>query len=112
MAALVVDLCRIIKGCICVASRATVAVAVAAIIAFLAIIQQAEACEGCGCRGGPGYRGPNGRCVSWAQIGRICGSPPTSRCVAEGPNAGADEAARQGQTIQRLKDAAGKAGGE
>ncbi len=27
----------------------------------------AYACEGCSCRGGPGYRLPNGNCVSWAQ---------------------------------------------
>lgn len=47
----------------------------------------------CGARGGPGFRGPDGKCVSWATIGRVCGSPPTQRCTAEGTNAGADEAA-------------------
>jgi PLD-like domain len=26
------------------------------------------ACTGCGCRGGPGYRGPDGKCVGWQNI--------------------------------------------
>jgi hypothetical protein len=59
-------------------------------------IAAAQVCDRCGCRGGPGYRGPNGRCVGWADIGRTCGSPPTTRCKPEGPNAGADEAAKHG----------------
>lgn len=42
----------------------------------------ALACEGCGCRGGPGYRGPDGRCVGWARLNKICGNPPT-RCAYE-----------------------------
>jgi len=32
----------------------------------------------CGDRGGPGYRGPRGRCVGWADIGKTCGNPPGS----------------------------------
>ena len=43
--------------------------------------------------GGPGYRGPDGKCVSWGNIGRVCGSPPTMLCTAEDPNAGAADAA-------------------
>src|SRR5262245_6259977 len=35
----------------------------------------------CGERGGPGYRGPNGKCVGWEAIGRVCGSPPTTHCT-------------------------------
>lgn len=42
-------------------------------------------CEGCGCKGGPGYRAPNGRCVGWKQLNKVCGTPPTIRCTAEGP---------------------------
>ena len=57
---------------------------------------EAHACSGCGCRGGPGYRGPNGRCVGWSDIGRTCGDPPSTRCAPEGPNAGAEEAAKLG----------------
>jgi hypothetical protein len=40
-------------------------------------------CVGCGCKGGPGFRGPNGRCVSYKQLDAMCGSPPTTRCVFE-----------------------------
>jgi endonuclease YncB( thermonuclease family) len=51
----------------------------------------AQACSGCGCKGGPGYRAPNGRCVGWADIDRTCGRPPETRCTPElvpkqGPN--------------------------
>lgn len=42
------------------------------------------ACTGCGCKGGPGYRGPDGRCVGWSQLNAKCGNPPTSRCTFEG----------------------------
>lgn len=45
---------------------------------------------------GPGYRAPDGRCVGWADIGRKCGSPPTTLCTPEGPNAGAEDAAKFG----------------
>ncbi len=63
---------------------------------FGAANQQAAACSGCGCRGGPGYRAPDGRCVGWSDIGRKCGTPPETRCTPEGPNAGAAEAAKFG----------------
>ena len=59
-------------------------------------VAEAHACSGCGCRGGPGYRGPNGRCVGWSDIGRTCGDPPSTQCTPEGPNAGAEEAAKLG----------------
>lgn len=42
------------------------------------------ACKGCGCRGGPGYRGPNGKCVGWDDLIKICGDPPMTRCTKEG----------------------------
>jgi hypothetical protein len=38
-----------------------------AAMASLALSSAAMACDGCSCRGGPGYRLPNGNCVSWAQ---------------------------------------------
>jgi len=43
--------------------------------------------RGCGSRGGSGYRGPNGRCVSKKQVRRVCGDPPTTRCRAENVSA-------------------------
>src|SRR5579862_464592 len=38
---------------------------------------------GCGTLGGPGYRDPDGKCVSWESLGRVCGDPPTTRCQRE-----------------------------
>jgi hypothetical protein len=57
----------------------------------------------CGTRGGPGYRAPNGRCVSWVQIGRTCGYPPTMRCKAEATAHGAPYAAKLGSKIEALR---------
>jgi len=42
------------------------------------------ASRGCGSRGGPGFRGPNGKCVGWANLAKVCGTPPTTRCTNEG----------------------------
>ena len=41
-------------------------------------------CHGCGCKGGPGWRGQNGQCVSHANLTKDCGSPPSTRCTYEG----------------------------
>lgn len=71
----------------------------------------ATAAAACGDRGGPGYRGPSGRCVGWADIGRTCGSPPTTRCRAESVATAADAAADHGQKAWDAgKDARQKAG--
>lgn len=67
-----------------------------AILPPILFTHAADACSGCGCRGGPGYRAQDGRCVGWADIGRKCGSPPETRCTPEGPNAGAGDAAKFG----------------
>jgi hypothetical protein len=42
----------------------------------------------CGERGGPAFRGPDGRCVGWAALERTCGTPPTTRCTYEGGGIG------------------------
>jgi hypothetical protein len=42
----------------------------------------------CGERGGPAFRGPNKKCVGWADLDRVCGNPPTTRCTYEGGGAG------------------------
>ncbi|RIK21821.1 MAG: hypothetical protein DCC51_05845 [Anaerolineae bacterium] len=48
-------------------------------------------CRGCGCRGGPGYRGPDGRCVGFRELDRVCGRPPERRCAFENaPGTGAN----------------------
>jgi hypothetical protein len=40
-------------------------------------------CKGCGCKGGPGWRGPEGTCVSKAKLTEICGSPAGAPCTQE-----------------------------
>ncbi|QDL97958.1 hypothetical protein FLL57_11830 [Rhodopseudomonas palustris] len=48
------------------------------------------ACKGCGCKGGTGYRAPDGHCVGFRELDRVCGAPPT-RCVFENaPGTGAN----------------------
>ncbi|WP_377288447.1 hypothetical protein [Rhizobium sp. SG2393] len=47
------------------------------------------ACRGCGCKGGPGYRGPDGRCVGFKALDKVCGIPPETHCTFENaPGAG------------------------
>lgn len=41
------------------------------------------ACQGCGCKGGPGYRGPDGKCVGFRNLTKVCGDPPDQRCTFE-----------------------------
>jgi hypothetical protein len=41
-----------------------------------------ERCCGCGCKGGPGYRGPRG-CVEWADLLSVCGDAPHADCKRE-----------------------------
>jgi hypothetical protein len=77
-------------------------VASAALVALVAATSFAEAT--CGDLGGPGYRGPNGKCVGWEALGRVCGSPPTTRCTPEGVAPDADDAGEKGQKIQEQKN--------
>jgi hypothetical protein len=51
---------------------------------MFAICADAALAAGCGSHGGPGYRGPNGRCVGWGSLTAICGDPPTTRCALDG----------------------------
>ncbi len=46
--------------------------------------QDACRCTGCGCKGGPGWRGPEGTCVSKAKLSEICGEPAGAPCTLEG----------------------------
>ena len=45
--------------------------------------QEACRCKGCGCKGGPGWRGPDGACVSIAKLAEICGTPAGTPCKQE-----------------------------
>lgn len=69
-------------------------------LAALAIPLQASA--DCGSRGGPGYRGPDGKCVGWANIGRVYGNPPSTNCTPEIAHQNAPEAAAHGAEIESL----------
>lgn len=68
-------------------------------LAILLAATSAGAASGCGSRGGPGYRGPNGKCVGWDQLARVCGSPPSERCTPEGVDSLADGHSLQQQRL-------------
>jgi hypothetical protein len=54
-------------------------------------------CTGCGCKGGPGYRGPDGKCVGFKALDKICGNPPEKRCTFENaPGTGMNRACALG----------------
>jgi hypothetical protein len=40
-------------------------------------------CSGCGCKGGPGWRGPDGACVPRASLAQVCGTPAGAPCKQE-----------------------------
>ena len=48
-----------------------------------ALADDACRCKGCGCKGGPGWRGPDGFCVSQSKLATVCGSPPGTPCKQE-----------------------------
>jgi len=77
----------------------SVCVALGVLIAFTG-----GASATCGTRGGPGYRGPDGQCVGWADLGRKCGNPPSSRCKPELAQPEAPAAAQRGRDIQKFKE--------
>lgn len=52
----------------------------------------------CGSRGGPAFRGPNGKCVGWAALDRVCGNPPTTNCTYEGGGIG-DTSKQKGEVF-------------
>lgn len=48
-----------------------------------AFAQEDCRCKGCGCKGGPGWRGPEGTCVPEAKLAEICGTPAGAPCKLE-----------------------------
>ena len=72
-----------------------------AILAVL-IALPAAAHAACGDRGGPGYRGPDGKCVGWVSVAHVCGCSLPGRCTAEEPAAEAQKAATLGCMIRKL----------
>lgn len=64
-------------------------------------------CTGCGCKGGPGYRGPGnppgtrGQCVGYKNILTICGPPPHALCSRE--CAKTETVCKSVQTVRKSK---------
>ena len=58
---------------------------VLALAAALIIAMPSIASATCGTRGGPGLRGPDGKCLSWDRVNSACGSDG-SRCQREQVN--------------------------
>jgi hypothetical protein len=50
---------------------------------IVAFAQEDCRCKGCGCKGGPGWRGPEGTCVPEAKLAEICGTPADAPCKLE-----------------------------
>ena len=48
-----------------------------------ALADDACRCQGCGCKGGAGWRGPDGACVPRATLAQVCGSPAGAPCKQE-----------------------------
>ena len=62
-------------------------------------------CRGCGCKGGPGYRGPDGRCVGFKALAKVCGDPPSLRCTFENaPGTGANRDCALGIAPEAAKE--------
>ncbi len=80
------------------------ALVIASIVAATTAVQIDDAFATCGTRGGPGYRGPDGKCVGWADIGKKCGDPPSLRCTPELAQPEASAAAQRGRDLQKFKD--------
>jgi hypothetical protein len=48
-----------------------------------AVAQEVCRCKGCGCKGGSGWRGPDGFCVSQGKLAEVCGTPAGTPCKQE-----------------------------
>jgi hypothetical protein len=48
-----------------------------------AVAQGICRCKGCGCKGGSGWRGPDGFCVSQGKLAEVCGTPAAAPCKQE-----------------------------
>lgn len=70
--------------------------------AIEAACAERPACKGCGCKRGPGYRGPDGRCVGFKALHKVCGDPPEMRCTFENaPGTGLNHACVLGAPSRR-----------
>lgn len=62
-------------------------------LVFLASIVPVSAddcrCKGCGCKGGAGWRGPDGACVQKAMLDQTCGNPAGKQSALTEPKGAA-----------------------
>jgi hypothetical protein len=52
-------------------------------VTSVSFAEDACRCKGCGCKGGSGWRGPDGYCISKAKLASICGTPAGAPCKQE-----------------------------
>ena len=57
----------------------------------------------CGDRGGPGYRGPDGKCLSWQDLGRKLDHPPPRTALPRTSPARPTVVRRGGVEIEGMK---------
>ena len=50
-----------------------------------------------------------GKCMGWAELGRVCGCPPSTKCTAEQAHPDAEKAACVGKDIDKMKQKAHEA---
>jgi hypothetical protein len=55
---------------------------------------------------GPGYRGPDGRCVGRAELARVCGNPPSQKCTADRAPAPANDATDMKRFMESYRERA------
>jgi hypothetical protein len=58
------------------------------LLALACVVVSHSVWAACGSRGGPAFRAPNGKCVGWADLPKVCGTPPTTNCTYEGGGIG------------------------
>jgi hypothetical protein len=69
--------------------RTEVFISGVALLSALALVPASQSalacvCQGCGCKGGPGWRDRDNHCVSHGQLKKVCGEPLTTNCTYEG----------------------------
>jgi len=80
------------------------------VIAAVTLVWSGVADAACGERGGPGYRSPDGKCVGWANLRKVCGSPPSTNCTPEMVAEGAGAAAGMRAPVASTSGAAAAVG--
>jgi hypothetical protein len=73
-------------------------------VAILVVLHSYSANATCGVSSGPGYRGPNGQCLSWYELAEgVCGCPPTTACRPEQLHRGAESVAKLRCMVPKMR---------